>query len=597
MFRCVRGGLAISVCIVCGVSNLVRAQDWTDGSLILWNSFGSQGSGDGQFEQADGIAVDEDGVIYVSDYQLHRIQVFKADGTFVRKWGSQGSGINQFQHPRGLDIGPDGNLYVCDWGNNRICVYQPDGTFVRSWGSYGSGEGQFNHPYRISVSPAGQVFVVDFSNRRVEVFDSSGVYIRQFNTISATSVAQVAYAILATDEGDVFVSQAQTSPSYDNGSIVKYDAQGTRGITFPIQVSNGNLVRANSIRLLSNGGIITGGCYNGYNTSSGYDYYCYTCIYNSSGQVKKLYQGSSFYRAFDADVAPDNSSVTINDYHTINVLRWSRRGASLPEQQLGCWAKIEHVHQRGGYPYLDIDFRANSDNGTTNAHVAMCAFLNGGVNLANLIPMRNFVDGTETNLGTNIELSADVKRVTWNMAADWSSETGNLQIQAFAQQGPYYLPFNFLTIPAGGGVSNSFQICRSPVTDADLKSVWIFLVASLDPEVELVDGIVYGKGGPYEGQQFYSNIVIGSSSYTGGTSEAGWQFLLGRMNLREPTSEELNWAETGTIPGIQKWIPRYKVGGVPAAVNEFGLDTGDYILGSPSPFYHIYYKKFWAVKE
>lgn len=182
------------------------------------------------------------------------------------------------------------------------------------------------------------------------------------------------------------------------------------------------------------------------------------------------------------------------------------------------------------------------------------------------------------------------------MAADWSADSGNIQVQTFVQSGPYYLPFNFLTIPAGGGVSNDFQICRSPVTEPDLEPVWIFLIASADPEMELVDGVVYGKGGSFDGQELYSKVTLINSgaSYAGGTTDAGWQFLLDRMNLRLPTAEELTWAENGTSPGIQKWTPRFKVGGVPAAINEFGFDTGDKVIPGSR---NAKYKKLWAVKQ
>ena len=66
----------------------VHAQDWTDGSLTVWHSFGSQGTGDGQFQEANGIAVDHEGLIYVSDCQLHRIQVFQVEIAETSRPGS-----------------------------------------------------------------------------------------------------------------------------------------------------------------------------------------------------------------------------------------------------------------------------------------------------------------------------------------------------------------------------------------------------------------------------------------------------------------------------------------------------------------------------
>jgi DNA-binding beta-propeller fold protein YncE len=46
--------------------------------------------GDGQFQEPWGIAVDDQGTVYVADTWNHRIQVFDSDGTFRTKWGTYG---------------------------------------------------------------------------------------------------------------------------------------------------------------------------------------------------------------------------------------------------------------------------------------------------------------------------------------------------------------------------------------------------------------------------------------------------------------------------------------------------------------------------
>ncbi|GAF84493.1 unnamed protein product, partial [marine sediment metagenome] len=61
--------------------------------VLKW---GSEGSGDGQFDGISGVAVDSSGNVYVADNENHRIQKFTSDGAFLIKWGSQGSGDGQF---------------------------------------------------------------------------------------------------------------------------------------------------------------------------------------------------------------------------------------------------------------------------------------------------------------------------------------------------------------------------------------------------------------------------------------------------------------------------------------------------------------------
>ena len=51
---------------------------------------------------------DNNGNIYVTDMNNHRIQKFTSDGQFVSKWGSEGTGNSQFLHPHGLDVDAKG---------------------------------------------------------------------------------------------------------------------------------------------------------------------------------------------------------------------------------------------------------------------------------------------------------------------------------------------------------------------------------------------------------------------------------------------------------------------------------------------------------
>ncbi len=80
---------------------------------------GSNGSGDGQFG-TQGIAVTANGLVYVADQSNDRIQRFDEDGNFQTRWGSEGTGDGQFEHPGGVAVAPTGLVYVADTYNGRI---------------------------------------------------------------------------------------------------------------------------------------------------------------------------------------------------------------------------------------------------------------------------------------------------------------------------------------------------------------------------------------------------------------------------------------------------------------------------------------------
>jgi tripartite motif-containing protein 2/3/tripartite motif-containing protein 71 len=56
------------------------------------------------------------------------------DGRLLLSWGSRGSGPGEFVGPKGVSIDPTtGRLYVADTGNGRVQRLAPDGTPEVSW--------------------------------------------------------------------------------------------------------------------------------------------------------------------------------------------------------------------------------------------------------------------------------------------------------------------------------------------------------------------------------------------------------------------------------------------------------------------------------
>ena len=61
--------------------------------------------------------------MYVADTANNRIQKSTSEGEFLTKWGSEGSGDGEFDRPHGISIDKRGNVYVVDTENNRIQTF------------------------------------------------------------------------------------------------------------------------------------------------------------------------------------------------------------------------------------------------------------------------------------------------------------------------------------------------------------------------------------------------------------------------------------------------------------------------------------------
>jgi len=196
-----------------------------DGRFL--RQWGSQGNAPGQFQEPWGIAVDKEGNVYVADTWNHRIQKFDAQGRFVQQWGIFGdtAGVlgatNVFYGPRDIVLDSEGNLLVSDTGNKRILKFTPDGKFLAQWGGGGALDGQFREPVGLAVDKDGNIYVADTWNQRIQKFDAKFNFLMQWPVLGWESESVVNKPYIAVDsQGNVYA----TAPEYHR--VVKFDSAG-----------------------------------------------------------------------------------------------------------------------------------------------------------------------------------------------------------------------------------------------------------------------------------------------------------------------------------------------------------------------------------
>jgi len=115
-----------------------------------------------EFFFPSGIAVADNGDVYVSDSNNRRIQVFTPKGEMIRIIDS--SGI-----PRGLAIGSK-RLFAVDALAHVVDIYDLNGKRLVQFGSKGFGPGQFNYPADVALDARGRIYVSDRENNQVQVW-------------------------------------------------------------------------------------------------------------------------------------------------------------------------------------------------------------------------------------------------------------------------------------------------------------------------------------------------------------------------------------------------------------------------------------------
>ena len=89
---------------------------------------------DNVFNQPTDVAWDSQGNTYFTDgYINSRVAKVNAQGEWVASWGSLGSGPGQFDTPHGIAVSPADEIYVADRGNRRIQVFDQAGNYLREF--------------------------------------------------------------------------------------------------------------------------------------------------------------------------------------------------------------------------------------------------------------------------------------------------------------------------------------------------------------------------------------------------------------------------------------------------------------------------------
>lgn len=166
----------------------------TSGDVTTVAGNGSMGSADGtgtdaSFNFPASITVDENGNLYVADQDNHSIRKITSDGVVSLLAGgssegfADGSGTDaQFNDPKDIITDDDGNLYVADFENHRIRKVTADGdvTTLAGSGSTGAVDGtgtdaSFNFPAGIAIDDANNLYVVDQNNHGIRKVTQSGI--------------------------------------------------------------------------------------------------------------------------------------------------------------------------------------------------------------------------------------------------------------------------------------------------------------------------------------------------------------------------------------------------------------------------------------
>jgi sugar lactone lactonase YvrE len=147
------------------------------------------GSGDGeaatgvQINSPEGIAVDASGNLYIADGTIRKVDesgiITTVAGNSTMGPGYSGDGgpatSAQLSDPQGVAVDPNGNIYISDTGNDTIRKVDTSGIITTVVGNGTPYVGVLNHPLGITADAGGDLYIADTYNNVVRRLSPTGI--------------------------------------------------------------------------------------------------------------------------------------------------------------------------------------------------------------------------------------------------------------------------------------------------------------------------------------------------------------------------------------------------------------------------------------
>lgn len=129
-----------------------------------------KGTAPGQLLFPTYVSLDKQGNVYVTDTLNSRVQVFDAEGKYVKRFGERGNSWGMFDKPKGVATDSFGNVYVVDSGWSNVQIFNQKGEVLLFFGGRGPIPGMLQNPAPIAIDKQNRIYVGDYLNHRVEVY-------------------------------------------------------------------------------------------------------------------------------------------------------------------------------------------------------------------------------------------------------------------------------------------------------------------------------------------------------------------------------------------------------------------------------------------
>ncbi len=177
---------------------------------------GEPAANDGDpFNKPTDVAISSKGHLFVSDgYGNARVHKYTLDGELLKSWGTHGSGPGEFNLSHCVRVDRHDRVWICDRENRRIQIFTDEGAFIREWPGLG-------RPDTIYFDPNDDIVYLAELEQQLSIWTLDGQLITKWGggrpSDRPGEFLQCPHGLWADSHGDLYVGEVQI-----NGRLQKF---------------------------------------------------------------------------------------------------------------------------------------------------------------------------------------------------------------------------------------------------------------------------------------------------------------------------------------------------------------------------------------
>ncbi len=299
------------------------ASDGQDAAPEALSPLGTAGTGTGQLERPQGVAVDASGNVWVTDRINQRIVQYDKNGKFLKQIGTPGSGAGQINEPRGITVAPNGTIWAAEIGNKRLQQFNSKGEYLKTitlTASLNNGLNAFVEPWGIAAGPGETLWVTDQGADKIFRFREDGTFLGAASGLPLLGPLNAPMGIAVDSLGNAWATDAANHKVYvfnpEGKYVYSFGSEGTEA---------GKLKGPAGVAITSSGNILVAD--------------------GGNNRIQEFESDGSFLRQFGSG---GTSNAQFNEPRGIAV---GADGVALvadaSNRRIGRWSKVDHDPQSG----------------------------------------------------------------------------------------------------------------------------------------------------------------------------------------------------------------------------------------------------------